>query len=166
MRKACLTVACWCWKFLADTSICNFCWCCKVKQMPHILSVTVIMPQLMAKKQIVFFLLATLMVDFTIKVIKLLDNNMNLIRKKSLISQLDYCFGCVNLAVMLWFLVSYIERNVIFKGMFGLLMLSRKEKKEGKGWDCYQFIVISSILRVSILEHGEFSYSQYCSLKK
>jgi ammonia channel protein AmtB len=100
--------------------------------MPHILSVIVIMPQLMAKKQIVFFLLATLMVDFTIKVIKLLDNNMNLIRKKSLISQLDYCFGCVNLAVMLWFLVSYIERNVIFKGMFGLLMLSRKEKKEGK----------------------------------
>jgi ammonia channel protein AmtB len=100
--------------------------------MPHILSVTVIMPQLMAKKQIVFFLLATLMVDFTIKVIKLLDNNMNLIRKKSLISQLDYCFGCVNLAVMLWFLVSYIERNVIFKGMFGLLMLSRKEKKRRK----------------------------------
>jgi hypothetical protein len=51
--------------------------------MPHILSVIVIMPQLMAKKQIVFFLLATLMVDFTIKVIKLLDNNMNLIRKKA-----------------------------------------------------------------------------------
>jgi len=108
MRKACLTISCWpqigngsyahpglknsgqrcykgwCWKFLADTSICNFCWCCKVKQMPHILSVIVIMPQLMAKKQIVFFLLATLMVDFTIKVIKLLDNNMNLIRKKKL----------------------------------------------------------------------------------
>jgi hypothetical protein len=31
--------------------------------------------------------------------------------------------------------------------MFGLLMLSRKGGKKGKSWDCYQFIVISSIYK-------------------